>query len=62
MYLKEEVHIQNENFQILYSPLRHPRCSCLSFFSCKEVKVFEENTPEFFSIIDIVTGTSGLKV
>jgi len=30
--------------------LCHPRCLCLSFFSLKEIKVFEENIPGFFSI------------
>uniref|UniRef100_A0A8C1A2F5 N-terminal amino-acid N(alpha)-acetyltransferase NatA n=1 Tax=Cyprinus carpio carpio TaxID=630221 RepID=A0A8C1A2F5_CYPCA len=27
----------------------HPRCSCLSVFSHKEMKVFEENIPGFFN-------------
>jgi len=30
----------------------HPRCPCLSFFSRKEMKVFDENIPAFFSIMD----------
>jgi len=28
----------------------HPRCPCLSFFSRKEIKIFDENIPGFFSI------------
>jgi len=35
---------------IIYSSPRHPRCPCLSFFSRKEIKVFDENIPGFFSI------------
>jgi len=35
---------------IIYSPPCHPRCPCLSFFSRKEIKVFDENIPGFFSI------------
>jgi len=27
--------------------LSHPICPCLSFFSRKEIKVFDENIPEF---------------
>jgi len=27
----------------------HPRCQCLSFFSRKEINVFDENIPAFFS-------------
>jgi len=30
---------------IIYSPPCHPRCPCLSFFSRKEIKVFDENIP-----------------
>jgi len=35
---------------IIYSPPCHPRCPCLFFFSQKEMKVFDENIPGFFSI------------
>ncbi len=48
--IKGLVHFQNKNFLIIYSPPYHPTCSCLSFFSRKEIKVFEENIPGFFSI------------
>ncbi|KAI2644935.1 Secreted and transmembrane protein 1 [Labeo rohita] len=34
----------------VYSPPCHPRCSCLSFFSCKEIMFFERNISGFFSI------------
>ncbi len=37
------VHFQNKYFMIIYSPQCHPRCSCLSFFSQIEIKVFKEN-------------------
>jgi len=33
---------------IIYSPPCHPRCPHLSFFSRKEIKVFDENIPGFF--------------
>jgi len=32
---------------IIYSPPCHPRYQCLSFFSRKEIKVFDENIPWF---------------
>jgi len=32
---------------IIYSPPCHPICPCLSFFSQKEIKVFDENIPGF---------------
>jgi len=32
---------------IIYSPPYHPRCPCLSFFSQKEIKVFDENITGF---------------
>jgi len=35
---------------VVHSPPCHPRCSCLSFFIRKEIKVFDENIPGFFSI------------
>ena len=47
---------------MIYSPPCHPRCSCLSFFSRKEMKVFEENIPGFFSILWTSLGFNGLKV
>jgi len=33
---------------IIYSPPCLPRCPCLSFFSRKEIKVFDETIPGFF--------------
>uniref|UniRef100_A0A672M7J7 Family with sequence similarity 126 member A n=1 Tax=Sinocyclocheilus grahami TaxID=75366 RepID=A0A672M7J7_SINGR len=45
-----EVHFQNKHFLIMYSPPCHPRYSCLSFFSHKEIGFFEENIPGFSSI------------
>ena len=41
---------QNENWLIIYSPPSHPRCSCLYFFSGKEIKFLEENIPGLFII------------
>jgi len=35
---------------IIYSPPCHPRHPCHSFFSQKEIKVFDKNIPGFFSI------------
>jgi len=35
---------------IIYSPPCHPRYQFHSFFSRKEIEVFDENIPEFFSI------------
>jgi len=35
---------------IIYSPPCHPRYPCHSLFSRKEIKVFDENIPGFFSI------------
>jgi len=32
---------------IIYSPPCHPRCPCLSFFSQKEIKFFDENISGF---------------
>jgi len=32
---------------IIYSPPCHPRCPRLSFFSQKEIKIFDENIPGF---------------
>jgi len=32
---------------LIYSPPCHPGCPCLSFFSQKEIKVFDENIPGF---------------
>jgi len=40
--------LSNKIFLIIYSPPCHPRCSCLSFFSQKEIKVFDENIPGLF--------------
>jgi len=33
---------------IIYSPPCHPRYPCHSFFSRKEIQVFDENIPGFF--------------
>ncbi len=44
------VHFQIKKSLIIYSPPCHPRCSFLSFFRWKEIKVFEENISGFFSI------------
>jgi len=35
---------------IIYSLPCHPRCPRHSFFSRKEIKVFDENIPAFFSM------------
>jgi len=32
---------------MIYSPSCHPRCPWLSFFSRKEIKVFDGNIPAF---------------
>jgi len=32
---------------IIYTPTCHPRCPCVSFFSRKEIKVFDENISDF---------------
>jgi len=37
---------------IIYSPPCHPRCPCLAFFNRKEIKVFDENIPGFFHLMD----------
>jgi len=37
---------------IIYSPPCHPRCPCLSFFSRKEIKVFDEQVQDFLHIMD----------
>jgi len=39
-----------KSIKSIYSPPCHPRCPCLSFFSRKEMKVFDEKFPGFFSI------------
>jgi len=45
--LKEVVHLKKNNKKklllIIDSPPCHPRCPCLSFFSRKKIKVFDEN-------------------
>ncbi len=56
------VHFQNKKILIIYSPPCHPRCSCLSFFSRKEIKVFEKNIPGLFSILWTSMGANVLKV
>jgi len=49
--LKGVVHFSKKKklLLIIYSPSCHQRCPCPSFFSRKEIKVFDENK-EFFSI------------
>jgi len=47
---KAVVHFKKETLLIIYSPPCHPRCPRLSFLSRKEIKVFDENIPGFFSI------------
>jgi len=47
--VKGEVHLKKKLLLIIYSPPCHPRCICLSFFSRKEIKVYDENIPGFFS-------------
>jgi len=42
MYVKGVVHFKKK-LLIIYSPPCHPRCPCHSFFSQKEIKVFDEN-------------------
>jgi len=48
--VKGVVHFSKKLLLIIYSPPCHPRFPCLSFFSRKEIKVFDENIPGFFSI------------
>jgi len=52
--LKGVVHLKKKKKKklllIIYSPPCHPRYSCHSFFSRKEIEVFDENIPGFFSI------------
>jgi len=48
--LKGVVHFKKKLLLIIYSPPCHPRCPCLSFFRRKEIKVFDENIPGFFSV------------
>jgi len=50
--IKGVVHLKKKKklLLIIYSPPCHPRCPCLSFFIQKEIKVFDENIPGFFSI------------
>ncbi len=59
--IKGLVHFQNKNFLIIYSPPCHPRCSCFSFFSRKEITFFEENIPGFFSIEWTSMAANGFK-
>jgi len=47
---KGVVHFKKKLMLIIYSPTCHPRCPCHSFFGRKEIKVFDENIPGFFSI------------
>jgi len=49
--VKVVVHFKKKKLLlIIYSPPCHPRCPCHSFFSRKEIKVFDENIPGFHSI------------
>jgi len=47
---KGVVHFKKKKLLIIYSLPCHPRYPCHSFFSRKEMKVFDENIPGFFSI------------
>jgi len=44
---------------MIYSPPCHPRCPCHSFFSQKEMKVFDENIPAFSSYNGLQWGPNG---
>jgi len=44
--LKEQFTFEKTFADNLLTPC-HPRCPCLSFFSRKEMKVFDENIPAF---------------
>jgi len=48
--IKGVAHFKKKLLLIIYSPACHPRYPWLSFFSRKEIKVFDENIPAFFSI------------
>jgi len=48
--IKGVVHFLKILLLIIYSPPCHPRYPCHSFFSGKEIKVFDENIPGFFFI------------
>jgi len=45
--VKAVVHFLKKLLLIIYSPPCHPRCPCLSLFSRKKNKVFDENIPGF---------------
>jgi len=45
--LKGVLHFSKKLLLIIYSPPCHPRCPCLSFFSRKQIEVFDENIPGF---------------
>jgi len=48
MKLKRISSLKNKiKMLVIYSPPCHPRCPFLSFFSLKEIKVFDENFPGF---------------
>jgi len=49
--IKSVVHFKKKKLLIIYSAPCHPRSGDEdSFFSRKEIKVFEENIPGFFSL------------
>ncbi len=48
--LKGLVHFQIQISWYFTHPPCHPRCLCISFFSRKEIKVFDENILGFVSI------------
>jgi len=50
LFLRSSSLLKKKKLLIIYSPLCHPRWPCLSFFSRKEIQVFDENIPAFFSI------------
>jgi len=51
--VKGVVHFKKKKLLLIfYSPPCNPRYLCHSFFSRKEIKVFDENIPGFFSFVD----------
>ncbi len=46
-FIKQLVHFQNKKILIIYLPPCHPRFSCLSIFSRKEIKVLRKTFQDF---------------
>jgi len=58
--IKGVVHFKKKLLLIIYSPPCHPRCpSCYSFFSQKEIKVFDENIQDFSPYNGLQWGPNG---